>query len=91
MYDQAKRAKEKYLLLCDAQAQDYGIIIYSKDQKYGGLQYMVINEDYELHIIPFTFEKGITIMTHRDPNDEEINTISILDVCNPERKRFQKS
>ena len=47
---------------------------------------MVIEQEGERFIIPFIFEKGITIMPHREPTDEEIKELPILEVSDPEVK-----
>ena len=79
-YDQARRSKEKDMLLFFAQTQDYDIIIDSNAQKYGGLQFMVTDQDDESHIVTFAFEKGITIMFHRKTRNEEIDNLPILNI-----------
>ena len=85
-YDQTRRKNEVESLLCVAQAQEHGIIVDSNAQKFGGLQCMVINQEDKRYIIPFLFEEGITIMPHREPTDEEINDLPILDISSPEGK-----
>ena len=47
---------------------------------------MVIHEEGERYIIPFLFEGGITIMSYREPTDEEIKDLPILDISSPEGK-----
>ena len=47
---------------------------------------MVINQEGERYIIPFLFEEGITIMPHREPTDEEVKVLPILDISGSDGK-----
>ena len=47
---------------------------------------MVMDQDDERHIIPFAFEKGITILSHREPTDIEIENLPLLYISDPEHK-----
>ena len=58
----------------------YGIFIDDTPQSHGGGQCMTIPTQEGHCIIPFEHHGGATILVHRAPTKEQIETLPVLDV-----------
>ena len=84
IYPEEIRSKEKETLFCLSQLRDNNIQVDDCPQKYGGAQCLVIRDQGEEEVlIPLTYNKGISMLECTEPTEEDMESLPVYDIIDP--------